>query len=288
LSQEFASLPNAQGRFHYPGQRSSMTAEKVKSALSKVKKGGYATGPSGRRSSYMAEKGSLGGSVAEYITGDPNTPFGRFDRAGHGLQSNYHDHIAFRDRNTAIRAYKFFQSKGIQVTEFKGFDPVGGHASGSYHYSGLAFDVPGAQWGGSGAIGARDYAGSAKVRRTLKEFLGGSVTKLEKGGFTKPHSHFAMLGEKGKEFVIDADSTAAIEQTFPGFLGAINRAKYTDAINVLSNFASYESGFEQTVMVADTPNTNMTSGYESNSYGGSVYVGGDEETDPFSILYQGG
>jgi hypothetical protein len=127
------------------------------------------------------------------------------------------------------------------------------------------------------------YKGSQRLNPT-----GMLRAAYEKGGFTLDRPHMAMIGEKGREFVIDADSTAAIEQTFPGFLGAINKAKYKDAINVLSNFASYESGFEQTVMVADTPNTNMTSGYESNSYGGSVYVGGDEETDPFSILYQGG
>jgi hypothetical protein len=37
LSQEFSSLPNAQGEFHYSGQSSSMTPEKVKEALQKVK-----------------------------------------------------------------------------------------------------------------------------------------------------------------------------------------------------------------------------------------------------------
>ena len=37
LSQEFSSLPNAQGKFHYSGQSSSMTPEKVKEALQKVK-----------------------------------------------------------------------------------------------------------------------------------------------------------------------------------------------------------------------------------------------------------
>jgi hypothetical protein len=37
LSQEFASLPNAQGRFYYPGQRSAMTPQKIKASLAKVK-----------------------------------------------------------------------------------------------------------------------------------------------------------------------------------------------------------------------------------------------------------
>ena len=111
LSQEFASLPNANNQFYYPGQRSAMTADKVKSALSKVKKGGYAVG---RRDMNIAEmdKGNIGGSVVEYITGDPNTPVGRFDLRGHGARNNYHDHIAFKTKqdtnnnNTTIKAFK--------------------------------------------------------------------------------------------------------------------------------------------------------------------------------------
>jgi hypothetical protein len=246
--------------------------------------GGKAGGGIG---SSRMDRGGVGGSVAEYITGDPNTPFGRYDRGGHGLPSNYHDHIAFRDRNTAVNAYKFFKSKGIQVTEFKGFDPVGGHASGSYHYSGLAFDIPGAQWGGSGAIGARDYAGSAKVRKTLKEFLGGTV-KLEKGGPTLNSPHLAIVGEKGTEFVIDADSTAAIEGTFPGFLSAINKAKYEDAINVLRNFASYEAGSEQTIIMPEISVNNMSDGSDYASGSSSLMMSGGDETDPFDSLYMGG
>lgn len=54
------------------------------------------------------------------------------------------------------------------------------------------------------------------------------------GGFTK-----AILGEKGPEFVIDADSTRALEDNFPGFLDALNKAKYNQAIQVLMNYASY-------------------------------------------------
>jgi muramidase (phage lysozyme) len=61
-----------------------------------------------------------------------------------------------------------------------------------------------------------------------------------KGGKTKGVPHPAILGEEGREFVIDADSTAALENTFPGFLDAINKAKYKEAVNVLRKYTDYE------------------------------------------------
>jgi hypothetical protein len=261
--------------------------EKLQSAINKAQKGRtYRIDVAGTGTSGM-NKGGIGGSVVEYITGDPNTPFGRFDKAGHGTTDNYHDHIAFRNRDTAIKAFNFFKSKGVQVTEFKGYGPVGGHAAGSYHYSGLAFDVPGAQWGGSGAIGSREYSGSAKVRQILKQFLGGgNIAKFEKGGPTSDGPQVALVGERGREFVIDADSTKAIEENFPGFLGAINNAKYKDAINVLSNFAPYESEAPQTIFIPH-PGTQQDSEYDSGSSGSFIPMGGEEESDPFATLYQG-
>ena len=198
------------------------------------------------------DKGGVGGSIAEYITGDPNTPFGRFDKAGHGTTGNYHDHIAFKDRNTAVRAYNFFKSKGIQVTEFKGFDSVGGHASGSYHYSGLAFDVPGAQWGGSGAIGPRDYAGSAKVRTVLKQFAGGGsdLKAMFRGGIiSKPTRIFA--GEKGAEFIFDNDTT---RNSPPGFLDALNKANTKQGVMYLiQKYASYNQPYGGEPQVVEVP-----------------------------------
>jgi hypothetical protein len=107
-------------------------------------------------------------NISQYLTGDPNSPAYEYY---HGTQSNYHDHLAFKDRPTAERAYNFLKRKGIKVTEFKGYDTVGRHASGSAHYSGLAFDVPGYQWGGSGAIGEKEYQGSAKVRAFMNDFF---------------------------------------------------------------------------------------------------------------------
>lgn len=111
-------------------------------------------------------------SFAQYLTGDPNAPGDAYDPS-HGTPSNYHDHLAFKDADTARRAYNFLKSKGIKVTELQGVDAgvTGPHSgSGSAHHRGLAFDVPGYQWGGSGAVGEKEYAGSAKVRSFMNDF----------------------------------------------------------------------------------------------------------------------
>ena len=111
--------------------------------------------------------GGTGGSLAgmtQYITGDPSHPSYKPD---HGTIANYHDHLAFASREAAIEAYNKLTKSGIQVTEFQGFGRgvTGPHSGpGSAHHKGLAMDVPGAQWGGSGAIGTREFAGSARVR----------------------------------------------------------------------------------------------------------------------------
>jgi tape measure domain-containing protein len=116
--------------------------------------------------------GSLAG-MTQYITGDPSHPSYKPD---HGTIANYHDHLAFASREAAIEAYNKLTKSGIQVTEFQGFGQgvTGPHSGpGSAHHKGLAMDIPGAQWGGSGAIGAREFAGSARVRATLG--MGGGV-----------------------------------------------------------------------------------------------------------------
>jgi hypothetical protein len=79
--------------------------------------------------------------IAQYITGDPSSPYYRKDHGG----SNYHEHLAFVSRQAAEEAYSKLTQAGIKVTEFKGKSRVGRHSPGSAHYEGLAFDVPGAQ-----------------------------------------------------------------------------------------------------------------------------------------------
>lgn len=79
--------------------------------------------------------------MAGYISGDPRSAFYQADHGG----SNYHEHVAFVSRKAAEEAYNKLIKAGIKVTEFKGMGRVGQHTPGSAHYSGLAFDVPGAQ-----------------------------------------------------------------------------------------------------------------------------------------------
>jgi len=101
-----------------------------------------------------------GGNVVEYITGDRGHP--NFEYNGHGRESNYHDHIAFRTLQDKERAKAALRAAGIRIgSEYRPGDP-------GWHGANLAIDVPGAQWGGSGAIGQREFNGSAKVRQVLK------------------------------------------------------------------------------------------------------------------------
>lgn len=285
LSQEFASLPNAQGKFYYPGQRSSMTAEKVKSALSKVKKGGYSQKELSQFENVKMGKGY--GSGGQKIAGDLGD-FMKANKSKVPVTGSIHRHPRHPPWSKS------------------------GHSVGSLHYQGRAIDLGG--WAPSNKnSGGRDeqapiiksildwnkrngYSPVQLIHHSPKYKNIGSYQSdhndhvhvaYEKGGMTLGGPHMAMIGEKGKEFVIDADSTAAIEQTFPGFLGAINTAKYDQAINVLSNFASYESGSEQIVIV---PNTQIVAGsgdaYEGG--GGLMISSNESESDPFDSLYVGG
>ena len=170
--------------------------------------------------------------IVQYITGDVNyRGDGRqfyFDKGEHGMPHNYHDHIAFRTKEEKERAKKALLAAGIKLgSEYRPGDP-------GYHGKGLAIDVPGSQWGGGprDPITGKHYAGSRRVREVL------GLSAYEKGGKVNGLTR-AILGEKGPEFVLDANTTAALEQNYPGFLDALNKADYKESLKVLSDYASY-------------------------------------------------
>ena len=109
---------------------------------------------------------------------------------------------------------------------------------------------------------------------------------LAKGGLVRGFTR-AIIGEKGPEFVIDADSTAALEQNFPGFLGALNKANYDGAIQVLRNYASYEfgSGIE---VVVEQPEPEVVPVMMPIPMGGNSFGSSYSDGESFDGLYNRG
>jgi Cell Wall Hydrolase len=109
---------------------------------------------------------------------------------------------------------------------------------------------------------------------------------LAKGGLVRGFTR-AIIGEKGPEFVIDADSTAALEQNFPGFLGALNKANYDGAIQVLRNYASYEfgSGIE---VVVEQPEPEVVPVMMPIPMGGDSFGSSYSDGETFDGLYNRG
>lgn len=218
-------------------------------------------------------------NVIQYITGDRRHK--NFELRGHGMPGNYHDHIAFTTIADKEKAKKALRNAGIQIgSELRQGDP-------GYHGKNLAIDIPGGQWGGSGAIGQKEFDGSAKVRRILGI---GEVAPYAKGG--RVHGlTFAMLGEKGPEFVFDADTTAGLDRLAPQLLEKLNIAKTKPQLSgILQSYAPYDAMSQQTIIVPTPSGGGDNSRYNSSAAGGVAFmpIGGGDSYDPFDALVMGG
>ena len=87
-----------------------------------------------------------------------------------------------------------------------------------------------------GDINVADRFGNAITRGGFKAGVAGA---LSTGGFANFGRY--LLGEEGREFVLDADSTAALENNYPGLLMALNKSDGAGAIELLKEYASYEN-----------------------------------------------
>ena len=169
-----------------------------------------------------------------------------------------------------------------RITEHPDFGGVRGrHASGSYHYSGRAIDI-GAftneqapivdvinQFNEKKGVQPAELITGASFPGTTMVDPGGHGDHVHLayglGGLVKGITH-AMLGEKGKEFVIDNDSYTAIESAFPGLFDAINKAKGDGAVEALMAYTDYEKPqAPQMQMVAAESAPGSSSGDEGGS-----------------------
>lgn len=160
----------------------------------------------------------------EYVTGDETH---RGYAADHG-GSNYHDHLAFKDKETTKAAQEYLKKLGWEIGSTTG----GKHASGSYHYSGQAFDIPMYRPGGGGVqhgfsddkIGER--AMSARLRADLIKGGFGS-NKLGAGHYPGDghanHGASAPSAPSGAKGSLDAPAQTRVLAKFKGKSGELDK-----------------------------------------------------------------
>ena len=92
----------------------------------------------------------------------------------------------------------------------------------------------------------------------------------------------ALIGEKGPEFVFDADTTKGLDQMMPNLLENLNAAKNkSQLMSVLMSYTDYEDMGEQTITV-ELPPPQVVVQQVPVPMGGSISFGGG--SDPFANL----
>ena len=329
LADEWASLPNAQGRFSYGGQSSSTTPKMVREALSKVRRGGYSQTELAGSNSYLGSP-----DLTSVQRGDPSNATIRLKREFPGIkkaktpQQIYASGLGFWMK-------KNFPTPGEPSRRGKGDygDPPGGDMEnpdhggvvathhGQGHYKGVALDL-----GGFGDPHGKDqdkmwpyiakflkiygldnkytvpqvlsaenehYSPSAPGSGWMPGHSDHLHVEFAKGGVTPDGPTRAIIGEKGKEYVIDADSYKAAQNLIPGVLDILNyKVKNTETlkknipsiISSLQKYAPYEPEVNHLVIFN---NNQPSSGSSHSSYSEAPSLSRsniDSRTDQFQIL----
>ncbi len=310
LAPEFASFPNligpdAQGRVgtntSYYGQ-GGKTAAEIKRAY-----------------------GDSTGEASAIEIGDPSVqPPALSDTPGDGDTSSGED-ISVSGSNV-VNIGKDLISQGFSVAEHPDFTKTPTASGGRYtpgkgsvsrvhkgrgHYEGRAIDVT--DWRGSLEDSKARYRSvltslqdNPVINMLIHDSWGGMYSPGQKqgpGGHGHPtHMHievkdkggfigkglFANLG--GKEFVTDADSTAALMQVAPGLQMALNQAKDAKGVkSALQQYASYEQGAPQTILIDDSSEDMDTMSQEESPMPSFAMPSGSNSYDnSFDFLdYQG-
>ena len=224
-------------------------AKKAKEIMESAKPTGGAGGTS--------KRGGMG-KVIEYFSGDPKLGAAGGYRPDHG-GSNYHDHIAYKTAKEAKEAAALLNRSGIKTTELKGVNPVGGHAPRSYHYSGQAFDVPGAQV----PVG-QEPALSARVRKILQIGAGGAAAKIPAAAAMQGPPGMRAMVPGAQSMQVDAannikpfsPATAKLDQQTKGLIELNNQTAITEKINLQNEYTKSLAESNKTVLEQSTANLN--------------------------------
>ena len=171
----------------------------------------------------------------------------------------------------------------------------GTHASGSYHYSGRALDI--------GAY-TREQGPILNVIAEFNRMKGVKPVELITGR-TDPAGHsdhvhvayskgglvdgvtYAMMGERGREFVFDSNTTETVKAALPGFLESLNStSNVSSVLKVIQAYASYDNAAPQEILIDDDQPSMMdyqSQGMNDQSFMMQISQSGGG-SDPFQIL----
>jgi len=98
---------------------------------------------------------------------------------------------------------------------------------------------------------------------------------------------YAMMGERGREFVFDSNTTETVKAALPGFLESLNSASNVSSVlKVIQAYASYDNAAPQEILIDDDQPSMMdyqSQGMNDQSFMMQISQSGGG-SDPFQIL----
>ena len=183
-----------------------------------------------------------------------------FSGSGYGYTKAYSSDLDPAEKKklmtSAIDAHS--HSSFMRAEGFKPFDyyiPDKSANRNLYHPSTEKAEILLPDFGGKTTVGSLygGYGKSADIFDSSGKHIamtGHGDLAYAEGGETLAIPHMALIGEKGKEFVVDADSYEPIERMLPGLFDAINKAEGEDAVAALMEYTDYERPQQQQLTMA--------------------------------------
>jgi muramidase (phage lysozyme) len=294
LAPEFASFPNLMGDVRY-GYGTSYYGQGGKSAAEIKKAYGDSTGETSAIKigdpTPVPVSGSLGegyGSGGQKIASDLGH-FMKANRSKIGITGSIHQQLPDHGPKF-IRNYNSLHNSN-RALDIGGWGPAHKSSGGRDEQAPViaaliewnkknGYDPVQLIHGSPAYKGYGEYESSSTALHSNHVHVG-----YEKGGMTLDGPHMAMIGEKGKEIVIDNDSSVA---KITPMLLAINAAKgEREVMKAISDYAPYELGAQQTVLVNNMNQAPPMNDYDIQDQGLAVMMANSYDNSFEFLDYQG-
>ncbi len=223
-------------------------SSRIFAALQKGEKGSFVAGSAGTGGTLGVGYGSGGSKIA----GD----LGDYMKQVKIPTGEIHQHP--RHPGWSQRSYKSYHNEGRAI-DLGGYGPAHPQSGGKDEQAPILRAL--VAWNKQKGVtpvevihGSPAFSGFGKYESSPNALHSHHVhVAYAKGGrITKPTR--ALIGEKGPEFIFDADTTKGLDFLAPNLLEYLNAAKTKpELMSILQSYAGYEDGAEQTVIVMNNP-----------------------------------